>query len=84
MNEEKYFRVSDLRKLCDDSRDWGVPTFTLNDLLEHGHWEDGEDWFRLKRCSVCKITAIYDDGGDYLTPYCPYCGAKMDEVEDEC
>lgn len=77
MSEERYFRVSDLRKLCDDSRDWGVPMFTLNDLLKHGHWIVTDNW-RICRCSNC-------DGAEFVdwaleqAKYCPNCGAKMDE-----
>lgn len=33
-------------------------------------------------CSVCRKTALLDGGEDYVTsPYCPNCGARMDEVE---
>lgn len=33
-------------------------------------------------CSVCRKTALLDGGEDYVTsPYCPNCGAKMDEKE---
>lgn len=42
------------------------------DPVKHGRWEDcSNGWM----CSVCK----HDARKDY--PYCPYCGAKMDEVE---
>lgn len=94
MNEEKYFRVSDLRKICDDSRDWGVPTFTADDLRGHGHWENkqiGEDIspydapYTIARCSVCR-GKVFVFAEHYIVnyPYCPLCGTKMDEVEDEC
>ena len=88
MNEEKYFRVSDLRKLCDDSRDWGVPTFTADDLRGHGHWSPNPHNREWDVCSACRIGAkrreygLNPDGNEYVTEYtykyCPNCGAKMD------
>lgn len=90
MNEESYFRVSDLWKLCDDSRDWGVPTFTADELREHGHWSPNPYNKEWDVCSACRIgTKIREyglnpDGNEYVTEYtykyCPNCGAKMDEV----
>lgn len=33
-------------------------------------------------CSICRKTALLDGGEDYVaSPYCPNCGAKMDEKE---
>ncbi len=39
---------------------------------KHGHW--GEEMGGYI-CSVC------EGYSDFATNYCPYCGAKMDEVE---
>ena len=40
------------------------------DPVKHGRWEDcSNGWM----CSVCK----HDARKDY--PYCPHCGARMDE-----
>lgn len=56
----------------------------------HGRWEDMWDGKYANpryRCSVCKEKANYKSVQDellswhdvqVLTPYCPYCGAKMD------
>lgn len=34
-------------------------------------------------CSVCRKTALLDGGEDYVTsPYCPNCGARMDDDSD--
>ena len=40
----------------------------------HAHWYVHGN---LHYCSVCHTE------NDIRTPYCPWCGAKMDEVEDE-
>ena len=55
--------------------------------VRHGHWEEcmeGElDFFGSpvlvpkKRCSLCRKT-----NKNYAPPYCPHCGAKMDEEAD--
>ena len=50
--------------------------------VKHGHWifnpKDAiEMMFTLPKCSECGAES--SDGGNY----CPNCGAKMDEVEDE-
>lgn len=58
--------------------------------VKHGRWDtkylsEDEDWSGIEhtigRCSVCE--GKVDIAGKripYL--YCPFCGAKMDEVED--
>ena len=36
------------------------------------------------RCSECNMSATLDwKGNEVLTPYCPYCGAKMDYREGD-
>ena len=49
----------------------------------HGHWIEANDissspFDTMKRClcSECRKWGV-------VTNYCPYCGAKMDEVEDD-
>lgn len=51
----------------------------------HGHWvkENEEDnLFRLcvYKCSLCGGEALSEA---YLFKYCPYCGAKMEEVKED-
>lgn len=47
--------------------------------LRRGHWK--EDAAKIKdQCSVCGLSVNWSQ---YKTPYCPFCGAKMDEVEDD-
>lgn len=49
------------------------------ELVRHGRWE--EDEARIKdQCSVCGLSVNWSQ---YKTPYCPFCGAKMDEVEND-
>ena len=48
------------------------------DPVKHGHWEVvDESEPRRYGCSVCKKLSWTEDN------YCSYCGAKMNEVEDE-
>lgn len=62
------------------------------DPIKHGHWENkqiGEDISpydapcTIARCSVCR-GKVFVFAEHYIVnyPYCPLCGAKMDEVED--
>lgn len=55
---------------------------TINNLpaadvapVRHGEWI--ADDYAYNRCSACGWE--WDDR-EYVTPYCPNCGAKMDEV----
>lgn len=60
------------------------------DAEKHGRWDtkylsEDEDWSGIEhtigRCSVCRGKIdIVGERIPYL--YCPFCGAKMDEVED--
>ena len=45
--------------------------------VRHGRWIIDE--WNTPNCSVCGCSGIDDY---YATPYCPHCGAKMDEVEE--
>lgn len=54
------------------------------DPVKHGHWIN--KGFEPVRCSVCGITVDAINGIPWAIKsfkYCPYCGAKMDEVEDD-
>lgn len=42
-------------------------------------------WLKASKgtlCSICRGYAIDDEGLDILTDYCPWCGAKMQEVQN--
>lgn len=41
--------------------------------VRHGHWYVYRD---MHYCSVCH------EENDIRTPYCPWCGTRMDEVEE--
>ena len=48
------------------------------DPVKHGHWVKSLDHYDRYMCSVCgHLTDKESDN------YCSYCGAKMDEVQDE-
>lgn len=50
--------------------------------VKHGHWIN--KGFEPTRCSVCGITVDAINGIPWAIKsfkYCPFCGAKMDEVE---
>lgn len=57
------------------------------DHMKHGHWIEVQrihekDHTAICECSLCGDTVwVYD--GQRAWNYCPNCGAKMDEVEDE-
>lgn len=43
-------------------------------------------WLRASNgtlCSICRGYAIEEEGADVLTDYCPWCGAKMQGVEND-
>lgn len=42
--------------------------------VRHAHWI--EDEYGYMRCSECKFE---NDSPEYVTQFCPMCGAKMDE-----
>lgn len=51
--------------------------------FKHGHWID--DWdIGCSVCSECDDSFLWEDfNGVREFNYCPTCGAKMDEVEDD-
>ena len=59
--------------------------------IVHGRWELEYETYGKMRCSVCKKEALIekaiDDVGvitNYVdSNYCPNCGAKMDEKEND-
>ena len=54
------------------------------DEVRHGRWEDYSD-DGYYECSVCGEAWTFIDGTpkDNNANYCPRCGAKMDEVEED-
>lgn len=60
-----------------------VPTI---DSVKHGKWVDfmTEEWctFDECKCSVCGVVEYFNKGWKKFS-YCPNCGARMDEVENE-
>ena len=50
----------------------------------HGHWITITDdiFADTYKCSECDKEPLIADYEFALTPYCPFCGAKMDEVEE--
>ena len=58
--------------------------FAEQELIRHGKWEDrteDEDGI-YEFCSVCHIDVDITHYGESYA-YCPNCGAKMDEVNDD-
>ena len=58
------------------------------DAVKHGHWDNKIIEFdvphTVARCSNCKGKIwVYAENYEVKYPYCPLCGAKMDEVKDE-
>lgn len=71
---------------CVETCRWATRPRTNGDVapVVHGRWEqdaDG-DWY----CTNCdEVVAICESGKErtYRKPYCPNCGAKMDEEETD-
>ena len=65
-------------------------TQALANSVKHGHWDNKiidarfDTPHTIARCSNCKGKIwVYAENYVVRYPYCPLCGAKMDEVEDE-
>lgn len=82
--EEKYkVAQGDARKAYNDVLDTicEIPTADVQEV-RHGHWvrevTEIEDTYYFKAfCSVCNRRAVVK------YKFCPHCGAKMDEEEQE-
>lgn len=64
-----------LADLCADMLD-ELRTYNVEgvDSMHYGHWEkDSKGWYY---CSECGSMPPADS--NKITPYCPYCGAKME------
>lgn len=57
--------------------------------VRHGKWVQryikigGQVFKHGMQCSVCAEPALDNEGDDYLTNYCPNCGARMDGERKE-
>lgn len=80
MNQVGAFEVlKDKRKELFTSA-WGVPIVEA-EPIKHGRW--GENIYGYRKCSVCgRVTQVDECMREPLYLYCPYCGSKMDEVEE--
>ena len=91
-NAEKSYRESKMlgEHLYPYKRAFADGTGTVADLIvadaptveerKHGHWIRADK--RFWECSEChyeKHIRRISEAGMYKTPYCPYCGAVMDE-----
>ena len=54
----------------------------LTEPRKHGHWIENNDSRIRGRCSACGWEPHLYEDDVYGMPYCPNCGAKMDEVEE--
>ena len=85
-NSQKYFSsfhkgyVQAIEDLAD------IPAAKVSPV-RHGRWEtiSDSDLSRTVMCSVCNNTFYYSKRREQLKidmmPYCPHCGARMDEKE---
>ena len=75
----QYYNEHTLMDFCERIDD--APTVDA-EPVRHGHWVDMGDF---EQCSVChgtqlkEIQTYYGKATWIKTPYCPNCGAKMDE-----
>ena len=46
-------------------------------IIRESTWSDDDYAEEVYNCSNCNMTI------EYNTPYCPYCGAQMDEVASD-
>ena len=61
-----------------------ILTASTVDTERHAHWivVGGDLGYVDCKCSACGYTDCFDDESE-LYNYCPECGKKMNEVEDE-
>lgn len=49
--------------------------------VKHGRWEPVTNGRGGFECSICHSYApSYKNGEEHISPYCPYCGAKMEPI----
>lgn len=90
-----YFYGNDIEKweqICKDAEERKIPTITLRGieyaLIRHGKWIEHHKpytWmgYTYWSCSECGFECGYEKDITIRTKYCPHCGAKMDEVNNE-
>lgn len=80
--------VAGIERVFSDIDD--APTIDPESLRSHGHWKDfplvrkiNKTNVPIVQCSNCKITFCdIINNHHYIYHYCPYCGAKMEGVEE--
>lgn len=91
--DEKLYSENDIREMIDMMPVINVVLDFQAETPKHGHWDNkqiGEDIspygapYTIARCSVCR-GKVFVFAEDYFVnyPYCPLCGAKMDEVTED-
>ena len=81
---------ADIRELLQKSLLVGFAKQVIEDAptvdaepVKHGHWiEVDTQYIDETKCSNCGVVECFNKGWKRFN-YCPNCGAKMDEVEDE-
>ena len=62
----------------------GMAIKALDQEPKTGHWIEVTNGRGGHECDIChKYAPSYQDGDEYLTNYCPNCGAKMTEWSDK-
>lgn len=51
--------------------------------VRHGRWTEEDDAIIHGHCSSCGWNAIWQETDVFGMPYCPNCGSRMDEVDNE-
>lgn len=86
-----------IARSLDDGHNWNELCVTADEIqdmptvdavpVRHAKWipkitKIGEiDWPSGMMCSGCGEDALNAEGTDFLTDFCPHCGARMDEVD---
>lgn len=50
---------------------------------KQGEWIEVDDYFIRCKCSICGWESHKYEDDVYGMPYCPNCGARMKETDDE-
>ena len=60
----------------------GVPKIPTADVVpvQHAKWQGVSPFVNSLECSYCRYCVMDEE---FRTPYCPWCGAVMDNWEDE-